>query len=192
MTIKEIGTTEIPTTLAQPAGNSSTRQARREVEAAAAAANEEVARLASQRASAKRSRRSNLGGAQLKLEITATIDGFHLYWENDVDARIERLLSEGFDFVTPSEVGMRNVTGRIVADTDITDRVSKYVGTTDDGKPMRAFLMKCPLDLWEDIQDCIADLADSRDQDILDSANRATGDRYKPTGYESKITSGRR
>ena len=179
---KEIGTQETPTMLSAAAvDGTAPRPARRGQDSEAAPV-----------ASAPRKRRTNLGGASLKLEVTTTIAGCHLYWENDIEARLERLLAEGFDFVSPSEVGMHNVTGRIVADTDVTDRVSKYVGTTEEGKPMRAYLMKCPDDIWEDIQDCISDLADSRDRDILDSANRATGDRYKPSGYDTKVSSGRR
>lgn len=184
---KEIGTGEVPQTLESAGrGIEDVRRAREEAAAVAATRND------SQRPAAPRSRRSNLGGAQLKLEVfNANIPGHHLFWENDVDARIERLLGEGFEFVTPEEVGMARMSNRVVADSDLSDRVSKYVGTTDDQKPMRAFLLKCPNDIWEDIQYCIADLTDARDRDILDAANRSD-DRYQPKGFDTKIVSGRR
>jgi hypothetical protein len=181
-----IGSNEVPATLSADAV-SLENVGRKRAEAAAATRN------SSEREEKPRSRRNpGLGGAQLKLEVgKAGIPGFHLYWENDTDARIERLLGAGFEFVTKEEVGMSQVTQRVVADSEIDSRVSKYVGTTDDGKPMRAYLMKCPDELWEDIQYCINDLADSRDRDILESANRG-GERYQPKGYETKVNSGMR
>lgn len=180
----EIGNTETPQSLGSGARDvSDARRLREEREAAT--------RSPEQRSEAPRTRRSNLGGAQLKLAVNMEIPGYHLFWENDVDARLERLLGEGFEFVTPAEVGHKNVTGRIVSDMDVTDRYSKYVGTTDEGKPMRAFLLKCPNDLWEDIQYCINDLCDERDRDILESADRAD-DRYQPKGFSTKIKTGSR
>jgi len=181
---------EVPATLAKAAAGLESAVAARRQAAEAAATRNNGER---ERTSAARHRRTNLGGAQLKLEVgVASLPGYHLYWENDVDARLERLLSNGFEFVTPAEAGMQQVTTRVVVDSDVDNRVSKFVGTTDDSKPMRAYLMKCPLDLWEDIQHCINDLADSRDRDIRDSASQAKGDRYQPKGYETKVTSGTR
>jgi len=182
------GAGEVPSMLSKPAAGLE-ELGRIRAEAAA----ERASRNDSERPVASRSRRSNLGGATLKLEVfKSNLPGFHLYWENDADAKIERLLGEGFEFVTPEEVGMQRLTHRVVADSDLDNRVSKHVGTTDDGKAMRAYLMKCPNDIWEDIQYCINDLADSRDRDILESASRGNGDRYQPKGYETKVTSGTR
>lgn len=163
------------------------------IKAEAAAESAAAARNALERKEAPRGRRSNLGGPTMKLEVfNAVIPGWHLYWENDADARVERLLQNGFDFVTQEEAGMVRVAHRVVPDGDLDNRVSKFVGTTDDGKAMRAYLMKCPDEIWEDIQHCINDLADSRDRDILDSASRASDDRYQPKGYETKVVSGMR
>jgi len=184
---KIIGANESPAMLSKGAVGLEDLGRIKAEEAAAAAA----VRNVSERKESPRSRRTDLGGAQLKLEVfNAVIPGWHLYWENDSDARIERLLQNGFEFVTPEEAGMKRVTHRVVADGDLDNRVSKYVGTTEDCKAMRAYLMKCPEDIWDDIQHCINDLADSRDRDILESASRSTGDRYQPKGYETKVTSG--
>lgn len=180
-----VGGSEVPSELAT-AARGLEDQARLRQETVAAAA-----RRDSDRPAAPRKRRSSLGGAALKLEVFGTIDGYHLYWENDDTNRIEILLNEGFDYVKPSEVGMERAAHRIVADGDITDRVSKFVGTTEEGKPMRAYLMKCPNELWEEIQDSIHDLTTERDRDILEAHNRSD-DRYQPKGYQSKIQSGRR
>lgn len=159
---------------------------RREKEAAAAMANP---RNDSQRASAPRSRRSNLGGASLTLNVYGTIPGFHLYWENDVNNKIEILLDEGFEFVKPEEVGM---TKKTASDTEITDRISKFVGSKEDGTPMRAFLLKCPEDLWKDIQYSVIDLTSERDQHIRAGTVGGVDSTYKPKGFETKVTSGRR
>ena len=180
-----IGETEIPASLESAARGLEDR-ARLRQEAATAAA-----RRDSDRPAATRRRRSNLGGATLKLEVFGSISGYHLYWENDDGHRLELLLAEGFEFVKPSEVGMERTSTRIVSDDDVTDRVSKYVGTTEEGKPMRAYLMKCPLDIWEEIQESIHDVTAARDRDILDSHNR-DDNRYQPKGYKSKIETGRR
>lgn len=184
--VEVIGESEVPASLASAArGLEDQSRLRRE------AAAEAAARRNSERPVAPRARRTRLGGAQLKLDVIGRIDGYHLYWENDSGHRLELLLEEGFEFVTPDEVGMARSAERIVVDSEVTNRVSKYVGTTDDGKPMRAYLLKCPVEIWEEIQESITSLADQRDRDILDSHN-SSDDRYKPKGYDTKIQSGRR
>lgn len=188
--IPVMGETEVPSELAAAARGLENQAARRQ-EAAAAEATAPAARRDSERSTAARKRRSNLGGASLKLEVFGRIDGCHLYWENDDNNRLELLLNEGFDFVRPEEVGMARAVTRVVVDSELTDRISKHVGTTEDGKPMRAYLLKCPDDIWEDIQASIADLTEERDRDILESHHRAD-DRYQPKGYESKVKTGRR
>ena len=163
-------------------------RARQEREEAKAneTATAERSRNEQERRQSARARLGNLGGLQLKLTVAKELPGWHLFWENDVDNRIERLLGAGFEFVTPEEVGMRSLTQRIVSDEEITNRVSKYVGTTEEGKAMRAYLLKCPEELWEDVQMVVNDLADERDRDILESASRAD-DRYSPKGFETKL-----
>lgn len=95
---------------------------------------------------ATRSRNEDLGGLQLKLSVRGEIEGHHLYWANDDAGEIEQLLYEGFDFVAPEEIGRA---AELVADMDVGHRVSRYVGRLPDGSPMRAYLLKCPNELWE-------------------------------------------
>lgn len=142
---------------------------------------------------AVRRRRTSLGAPQLKLGVATTnLEGYHLFWANDQDNYIESLLEEGFEYCTPEEVRMGRAShNTVTADSDVVNRVSKHVDTTTEGQAMRAYLLKCPLDLWEDIQSNVSDLADSRDQDIRESAERG-GDRYQPKGYQTKVTSGSR
>jgi len=104
-----------------------------------------VARRQSDRPEAKRERPANFGGPRLKLSVIGEIPGFHLYWANDENAEVEQLLYEGFEFVTPDEVRMQS---HIVEDKDVAARVSRFVGTKADGSPLRAYLLKCPDEVW--------------------------------------------
>jgi len=188
MTFKEKESSGAVTSSGEARGLEDVARVRRQRQEAEAQETEEAQRSrdVQDRKQAARARLSNLGGLQLKLTVGHTIPGMHLFWENDVDNRIERLLGAGFDFVSPDEVGMQSLTKRIVEDSEVTNRVSKYVGTTEDGKAMRAYLLKCPEELWEDVQMVVNDLADERDRDILESANRAD-DRYSPKGFETRL-----
>lgn len=143
-----------------------------------------VIRRDSDRPSAPRQRRANLGGARLKLQVHGSIPGFHLYWCNDEDSAIEQLLSEGFTFVEPKEVQMESF---IVQDQDVANRVSKYVGSKKDGSPLRAFLLKCPDEIWEDIQAAGQEQADAWDSAILAGKVGDVDNRYKPKGLETRL-----
>ena len=112
-----------------------------------------VVRRGSQRKEEVRERPANFGGPRMKMAVYGSIPGYHLYWENDDEGAIEQLLYEGFSFVRPDEVGMQSATmskKAIVADSDVTDRVSRYVGSKADGSPLRAYLLKCTDDVWAD------------------------------------------
>ena len=113
---------------------------------------------------------------RLKLSVKGEIPGFHLYWENDEDGRIEERLLEGFDFVVPGEVQR---TSDVVADLDTANRISRYVGTSRDDKPMRAYLMKCPDAIWERKQKTVEAIASQKDAQI-ERLREVTKDRYIP------------
>lgn len=125
----------------------------------------------------------------MKLKVFGEIPGYHMFWENDQDAAIEQLLEYGFDFVTMAEAKLQSRT-QIVADSDLGERVSKYVGTKDDGTPLRAYLMKCPEDLWQEIQAVNQQQADEWDKSILRGDIQNVENRYVPKGYQTKLTSG--
>lgn len=134
-----------------------------------------------------RTRQAHTGGLRLKLTVMGQIDGHHLFWCNDQDAEIEQLLEDGWGFVERSEV--QKVAG-IVADADVDNRVSKYVGTRADGSPMRAYLMKCTEELWTEVQQDNQKQADEWDSSILRGMIEPDTHRYIPVGFEPKITSG--
>lgn len=152
-------------------------QAKRAREAALAA-------RAGQREEMPRERVPDLGGQRLKLSVQGEIPGHHLYWENDEDGRIEQLLFDGFDFVQPGEV---NRASDLVADMDLANRISRYVGRREDGSPLRAYLMKCPQDIWDARQANGLDLANERDRHIRNERMKPQEHQYVPKGYESSL-----
>ena len=135
---------------------------------------------------APRGREAELGGLRLKLSVPQRLEGMHLFFQNDTDdGAIEQLLSNGFSFVLKSEVGLGRKSATVVADDDITDRVSRFVGRNEDGTPMRAYLMKCAEEVWEAMQDRSLAEAGGRE----DTLNQAVTNpdsregRYKPGRY---------
>ena len=132
-----------------------------------------------QRKTATRVRSENFGGPRLKLQVNGSIPGFHLYWANDDEGSVEQLLQEGFEFVQSKEVAMQS---HIVADADLGDRVSRYVGRKEDGTPMRAFLLKCTEEDWADRASYRAKQADERDAAIRNGRIQPDAGRYTPKG----------
>ena len=143
------------------------------------------ARRESQRPTAERTRvNPGFGGPRLKLSVNGEIPGYHLYWENDDEGAIEQLLFEGFEFVEPSEVHM---TSHIVADADTANRVSRYVGKKADGSPMRAYLLKCPDEVWADREAYRYSEADERDRAIREGQIQPDSGRYMPKGVSINL-----
>ena len=137
------------------------------------------------RSSATREREPDLGGQRLKLSVIGTIPGHTMYWENDEDGRIEQLLFDGFDFVIPGEV---NRASDLVADMDLSSRISRYVGRREDGSPLRAYLMKCPDELWESRKRHEQTLTDERDREIREGRMQPKDNKqYVPKGYASSL-----
>jgi hypothetical protein len=153
------------------------------VAAAVAAAN---VRRDSERPQAPRQRPANFGGPRLKLSVIGEIPGYHLYWENDENGQIEQLMSEGFELVSSKEVSMQS---HIVADADVADRVSRFVGSKADGSPLRAVLLKLPEELWAEREAWRLSEADSREQDIRDGLVQADASRYQPKGTSRSVRS---
>lgn len=142
-------------------------------------------RRESDRDEAPRTRRqSNLGGARLKLAVHGEIPGHKLYWCNDDNNELELHLEDGFSFVQQNEVGLNR---GVVQDKDVDNRVSKYVGTKANGDPMRAYLLKCPQDIWDDLQAASQEQANQWDSAILAGVVGNVDSSYKPAGHETRI-----
>jgi hypothetical protein len=136
-----------------------------------------VVRRDSQRPEAPRERAKSFGGPRLKLHVMGEIPGFHLYWENDEEGAIEQLLYEGFEFALPSEVRMAS---HIVQDADVADRVSRYVGKKEDGSPLRAYLLKCPDEVWVEREADRLLQADAWDEAIRAGKIQSDPSMYRP------------
>ena len=134
---------------------------------------------------AQRERAPDLGGQQLKLSVRGEVPGHHLYWENDEDGKIEQLLFDGFDFVAPGEVQRAS---DLVVDMDLANRVSRYVGRQQDGSPLRAYLMKCPNEIWEERQTRSQHQVNEWDEQIRQGRMKPQdNNQYVPKGYESRL-----
>ena len=137
------------------------------------------------RQGAVRERTPDLGGPQLKLSVRGEVPGHHLYWENDEDGKIEQLLFDGFDFVTPDEVQRAS---DLVADMDLANRISRYVGRQQDGSPLRAYLLKCPQQLWDDRKAASQKQVDEWDQQIRNGRMKPQDNsQYTPVGTTNRL-----
>src|SRR5260370_22725446 len=144
-----------------------------------AAAKHASVRRESQRNGAPRERDEDLGGLTLQMSVAGDIPGYHLYWENDENAAIDKLLREGFDFVTREELLDRKP--RIVSDVDISSVGSRYVkGSRTDGTPLRAYLLKCPDEVWSDRERARYRQADAWDASIRAGTLQGSDGRYRP------------
>jgi len=102
-------------------------------------------------------KRVPMSTAQLKLSVPE-IPGFHLHWMMGTPSRIAQATKAGYTFVDTDEV---DVVNSGLADdaskngnTDMGSRVSLVAGsdTGEDGKEQRLYLMKLPIEYWEDDQ----------------------------------------
>lgn len=134
-----------------------------------------------------RERDSDLGGVRLQLDLNGLkIEGYHLYWANDEDGYVERLLMEGFDFVTQDELYKGKA--QVVEDLDLTSCVSKFVkGMRTDGQALRAYVLKIPEDKWAEREAVRHAAADRRDFEIYNRANNPGEGFYKPNGATTVI-----
>lgn len=130
-----------------------------------------------------RTRPEDLGGARMKLSVAGTIPGYHLYWENDQHGAIETLLYAGFEFVTPEEV---RASSAFVSDAELGFRISRFVGTNEEGKPMRAYLLKCTDEIWAAREKARYAQADEWDSSIRNGSLKGDG-RYQPKGTSVDI-----
>jgi len=131
----------------------------------------------------ERERVADLGGPKLKLSVRGEIPGYTMYWENDEDGKIEDLLVDGFDFVSPGEVARAS---DVVADMDLSERISRYVGRREDGSPLRAYLMKCPNELWKAREARSQRQASEWDNQVHGKMNADSSEgRYSPKGVST-------
>ena len=75
----------------------------------------------------------------------------------------------------------------IVADKDTANRVSRFVGQKADNTPMRAYLLKCPDEVWADREAGRLEQADAWDASIRQKHERPEHGTYVPKGITNHI-----
>ena len=122
-----------------------------------------------------RRKRNVFNGTKQKLSVNRQLPGFHLHIMNDTAGRIELAQENGYDFVSPEEVG--GVANSVVSrNGDITgSKVRFLVGATEDGQPLYAYLMKIRQEWYDEDQGEIQRKNDFIDSEIFTSK---TGEFY--------------
>jgi hypothetical protein len=111
---------------------------------------------------------------------TPEIAGYHTHWINDYPGRILQAQAAGYDFVDEAQVliTMPSIAGDVLGvGTDMGSRVSIVVGKNEDGTPLRAFLMRIPLEYYK--EDLLA--AQQRVDQVHEAMQQA---RYIPSGTQ--------
>ena len=107
----------------------------------------------------KKRDRVPFGGPRQRLTINEQDKNYHYYWFNDTEDRIERALAAGYEFVKKGtvEVGDKDVHNQ---DSDLGSKVSKQL------RDFRIYLMRIPLEFYEEDQQAKQLEADKIDQSI--------------------------
>lgn len=100
--------------------------------------------------SAERKERIPFGTARQKLSV-AQIPGKVRRWVNDVGDRCKQAQAGGYEFA--NEEGIKVGQGGVGSGNQgLGKKVSRTVGTKEDGKPLTAFLMEIDEDLYNEDQ----------------------------------------
>jgi hypothetical protein len=92
----------------------------------------------------KRAERTPLGSFRTKLNVADKDPAYEYRWVNDTPGRIEQAQAGGYEHVTDATTGETGETN-----TDVGSRTSSIVGRTEDGKGLRAYLMRIPKDFYD-------------------------------------------
>lgn len=117
-----------------------------------------------------RKKRIPMGGSRSRLEVQGKDPNYVYRWFNDQGGRLAQAQQADYQFVTSDE----NVTVGAAEDlnTDEGSYVSQIVGKTEDGKPMRAYLMKIKREFYEEDQATKQEQVDEMDAAIEGGAIR--------------------
>lgn len=137
---------------------------------------------------AQQRRRMIGGGSKLGVDCTKLIErGYHPYWRNDMDGRVQEALANGYEFVSPDEVEEVNL--RVSATEMSADKVSRIVGYTDRGDPIRAYLMKIRKEWHEENMAFYQKRNDAIDRAIRSGQTTPVEGAYQPkegTTYQTR------
>ena len=116
-----------------------------------------------------RKERVPLGTMRSQLAVES-IEGYVLRWVNDRGNRVSHAEEGGYEFTTYDELG-----DRVIGDHNTTSdsaeegtKVSKKVGTNENGAPLMSYLMKIRKEWYDEDQKKKADYVDQTEQSIVD------------------------
>lgn len=130
---------------------------------------------------ARRQQRQPLNGRTLKLQVFGEVPGYHLYIAKDEGARIALMQQAGYEFVKHDEVSVR---GSVASyNTDPGGHV-RFVLGSNGPDPLYGYLMKIPLEFYEEDQAALEAANASVDDQIRAGNLKETPDeqRYIPKG----------
>lgn len=99
----------------------------------------------------RRKKRNVFNGTEAKISVQTQIPGYHLHVFTDVGGRIQQALDNGYEFVTPDEVGgvSENVVSR---NGDLGERIRYLVNPRAEGSEQYGYLMKIRQEWFEEDQ----------------------------------------
>jgi hypothetical protein len=118
----------------------------------------------------------HFGVPQSRLTVFNKDPNFYYYWVNDYPGRVQFAQSGGYVFVLKGDPETC-APGVAPIDSEVGSQVSTVVGVNNDGSPLKAYLMKVPMERWEAGQRILQGHNDKQDAAIQ---------RGKTTGKEDK------
>ena len=132
------------------------------------------------RESEGRKSRVPLGVPRSKLTVPQR-EGYHRRWINDVPGRLHAAGQAGWEYVEDPDLHVGD--GAESGNSDMGSRVSRLVGKTESGGPLRAYLMEIKQEFYEEDQAAKLAVVDETDRAIREGK---IGDdqegRYVPKG----------
>lgn len=132
-------------------------------------------------AESQRKQRIKYGDPKLRMSVEPSLkeklekQGKVARWVNDEKGRVEKLQLMGYEFV-PSEGEQIGDPDTFGGNTDMGSRISKIVGSTKDGKPLRSYLMVQDKESYEEDQSLKEAENKKVDEAIRRGANPQTGE----------------
>lgn len=132
--------------------------------------------------------RFHFGLPQSKLQVWNQDPAYHYHWVNDTPGRIEMALASGYDFVNRDDVTL--LPGVTPRNSDAGSKISAIVGSQESNEPLRAYLMRTPLALYEENQSLLQGQVNATEDAIR--KGKTTGQEgssfYVPKGAPIRMT----